>query len=60
MQDLGICLLLIEVRLFEAAYEARLPVLLKGPTAAQDAFHRTHGVAALRKIDGPRRALEVR
>jgi nitric oxide reductase NorQ protein len=49
-----------EVRLFEAAYEARLPVLLKGPTGCGKTRFIEHMAWRLyRQIDSPRRGLEV-
>jgi nitric oxide reductase NorQ protein len=49
-----------EVRLFEAAYEARLPVLLKGPTGCgKTRFIEYMAWRLYRQIDGPRRGLEV-
>lgn len=49
-----------EVRLFEAAYEARLPVLLKGPTGCGKTRFIEHMAWRLyRGIDSARRELEV-
>jgi nitric oxide reductase NorQ protein len=49
-----------EVRMFEAAYEARLPVLLKGPTGCgKTRFIEYMAWRLYRQIDSPRRALEL-
>jgi nitric oxide reductase NorQ protein len=49
-----------EVRMFEAAYQARLPVLLKGPTGCGKTRFIEHMAWRLyRQADSARRALEV-
>jgi nitric oxide reductase NorQ protein len=49
-----------EVRMFEAAYQARLPVLLKGPTGCgKTRFIEYMAWRLYRHADSPRRALEV-
>jgi nitric oxide reductase NorQ protein len=49
-----------EVRVFEAAYQARLPVLLKGPTGCGKTRFVEHMAWRLyRQADTPRRALET-
>jgi nitric oxide reductase NorQ protein len=49
-----------EVRVFEAAYAARLPVLLKGPTGCgKTRFLEYMAWRLYRQIDSPRRGLEV-
>jgi nitric oxide reductase NorQ protein len=49
-----------EVRVFEAAYAARLPVLLKGPTGCgKTRFLEYMAWRLYRQVDSPRRGLEV-